>query len=70
MDLFEDIKVKSKASGFPISAIAERAGISTGTPTHWAQGRSTPNQSTYNRMMNALQELISERDVKMRSVGL
>lgn len=70
MDLYADLKEKVTTSGFTMAKVARKANVSTGTATHWANGRSTPNQSTYNRMIYALHELVKERETSMRNVGL
>ncbi len=53
-----------------MTAVCERAGVSSGTPTHWAAGRVAPNQATYDKMIDALRELIAERAERMKEVGL
>lgn len=70
MNLFTDLKEKVDAAGFPMTAVCERAGVSSGTPSHWGAGRVAPNQSTYDRLMTALAELIAERNASMKAAGL
>lgn len=70
MNLHEDLKRKIAAAGFTVTAVCIRAGVSTGTPAHWNAGNSAPNQSTYNKMVVALAELIAEREEAMKSAGL
>lgn len=70
VDLSEDLRTKVKAAGFTMTAVCKRAGVSTGTPVHWAAGRTTPNQASYNKLMAALQEMISEREAAIKEAGL
>ena len=70
VDLSEDLRTKVKAAGFTMTAVCKRAGVSTGTPSHWAAGRTTPNQASYNKLMAALQEMIAEREAAIKEAGL
>ena len=70
MNLHEDLKAKVEAAGFTMTAVCRRAGVSTGTPTHWEAGNSAPNQSTYDKMITALNALITERTEAMKKAGL
>jgi transcriptional regulator with XRE-family HTH domain len=68
--LQEDLNEKVQASGFTMSAVCRRAGVSSGTVTHWLAGRATPNQTTYDRLIAALTELVAERESEMRRAGV
>ncbi|MFT4118732.1 hypothetical protein [Bradyrhizobium sp.] len=70
MNLYDDLRSKVDAAGFPMTTVCDRAGVSSGTPSHWGAGRVTPNQSTYDRLMTALAELIAERNASMKAAGL
>lgn len=70
VNLHNDLKDKVKASGFTMTAVCERAGVSTGTPPHWEAGRAQPNQSTYDKMVAALRDMVQERDAKIKAAGL
>lgn len=70
VNLYEDLRAKVDAAGFTMTAVCEKAGVSSGTPTHWAAGRTSPTQATYDRLVNAIRELIAERAERMRAVGL
>lgn len=72
MNLYDDLKHKVDAAGFKMKAVCEKAGVSSGTPSHWAATppRTTPNQRTYNKMVNALGEMVKERDARMRAAGV
>lgn len=69
MNLRDDLNTKVDASGFTLTAVCVRAGVSTGTPSHWNE-RTSPNQSTYDRLIAALDEMIAERAEKMKAAGL
>jgi len=53
-----------------MTAVCEQAGVSTGTPTHWAAGRTAPNQATYNKLIAALRTMVSERAKRIEAAGL
>lgn len=71
MDLYSDIKAKVEASGFTWAAVCDRAEVSPSTVTNWSRpDGSKPNQTTYDRMIGALAEMVRERDQKMQTAGL
>lgn len=72
MSLYEDLKQKVEASGFSMGQVCIKAGVSSGTPSHWGSTppRTTPNQRTYDRLIQAINELSKERAEKMREAGL
>lgn len=70
VNLIEDLRTKVKAAGFTMKAVCDRAGVSSGTPSHWAAGRTTPNQRTYDKLTAALRDMVAERDAKIRKSGL
>lgn len=70
MNLYDDLKSKVDAAGVTMASVCARAGVSTGTPTHWAAGRVSPNQKTYDRLMAALREIVRERAERIKSSGL
>lgn len=70
VNLYDDLRLKVAATGFTMTAVCERAGVSTGTPTHWAAGRTAPNQKTYNKLLDALRDMVAERAARIKSAGL
>lgn len=70
MNLYQDLKDKVEAAGFTMTAVCESAGVSTGTPTHWAAGRTAPNQATYDKLIAALRTMVSERAKRIEAAGL
>ncbi len=70
MNLYKDIAGKIAASGFTVTAVCERAGVSSGTPSHWKAGNTSPNQGTYNRMIAALELMCRERADKIKAAGI
>lgn len=70
VNLYDDLRRKVDAAGFTMTSLCERAGVSTGTPTHWAAGRTAPNQRTYDKLVATLREMIAERDAAIRAAGL
>lgn len=70
MNLFDDLRTKVKAAGFTMKAVCEHAGVSTGTPSHWAAGRTAPNQATYDKLIVALREMVTARDASIKKSGL
>lgn len=72
MNLYEDLKKKVDAAGFTMKAVCEKAGVSSGTPSHWAASpqRTKPTQRTYDKLIHALKEMIEEREQDMKAVGV
>lgn len=70
MNLYDDLSTKVKAAGLTFKAVCEEAGVSSGTPSHWAAGRTAPNQSTYDRMIQAVRRLVSKRQSEMQKAGV
>lgn len=70
MNLYSDLAAKIAASGFTVTAVCDRANVSSGTPTHWKAGRTSPNQSTYHRMIEALSLMCSERADNIKKAGI
>lgn len=53
-----------------MKAVCEHAGVSTGTPSHWAAGRTAPNQKTYDKLIESLRVMVAERDASIKKSGL
>lgn len=53
-----------------MTAVCERADVSTGTPTHWAAGRTAPNQATYDKLIAALSKMVAERAECIKAAGI
>lgn len=70
VNLYDDLKEKVDAAGFKMKTVCEKAGVSSGTPSHWASKRTTPNQRTYDKIVKALCELANERAEKMKGAGV
>lgn len=72
VNLYDDLKSKVAAARVPMKTVCERAGVSSGTPSHWAAvpPRTTPNQRTYDKMIKALQAIVAERDKDMKEAGV
>lgn len=70
MNLLDDLRTKVKAAGFTMKAVCEHAGVSTGTPTHWAAGRTAPNQATYDKLIAAVTEMVAERADRIKAAGI
>lgn len=70
MNLYDDLRKKVVSAGFTMKAVCEHAGVSSGTPSHWAAGRTAPNQKTYDKLLAALRVMVAERDASIKKSGL
>lgn len=70
MNLLQDLDRRINAAGLKWTHVCQRAGVSTGTPTHWREGRTAPTQTTYDKLCKAIDEMIAERCEEMRKAGL
>jgi transcriptional regulator with XRE-family HTH domain len=69
MNLHDDLKKKVEAAGFSMTEVCNEAGVSSGTPSHW-RSRSSPNQKTYDKLVDALYRLVDRRAHEMREAGI
>lgn len=70
MNLYDDLRNKVHTAGFTMTEVCQRAGVSTGTPSHWKAGRVLANQRTYDKLLSALREMVAERNDRMRAAGI